>query len=153
MGRTFYLMTRIFVFIPLLLFPSHLIASQGIDLSSVAIPDEITIDLPQESPPPVAPTPLEEIEEEENTPEDFFDFQTLDLAPTLPPLSWEVEGGDLLSPQVTYDMPIVLNKLVENYIVLFQTRLRDHFQEWLARSGRYIPLMHEILREYDLPDD
>lgn len=55
--------------------------------------------------------------------------------------------------EVTYDVPIVRNKLVEKYITLFQTRLRPHFEKWLSRSGRYIELMQDILRQYGLPED
>lgn len=100
-------------------------------------------------------TPLEEIEDEETLPEDFFDLQTLDTADltALPPLPLNVEPEDPLAPEVTYDVPIILNELVTNYITFFQTRLRDRFEEWLSRSGRYIPLMQEILREHQLPED
>lgn len=100
-------------------------------------------------------TPLEEIEQEEVLPEDFFDLQTLDdsakLSRSLPPLSLHPENP--ISPEMTYDIPIVLNDLVTNYITFFQTRLRDRFEEWLARSGRYIPLMQDILKQHQLPED
>jgi membrane-bound lytic murein transglycosylase D len=100
-------------------------------------------------------TPLEEIEEEEVLPEDFFDFETLDAGglAALPPLPIPVDPTNPLSPVITYDVPIVLNALVTNYITFFQTRLRDRFEEWLARSRRYIPLMQQILKEHQLPED
>jgi membrane-bound lytic murein transglycosylase D len=102
-----------------------------------------------------AGTPLEEIEEEEVLPEDFFDLQTLDdsakLSNALPPLS--LHPGNPISPEMTYDIPIVMNELVTNYITFFQTRLRDRFEEWLARSGTYIPMMQEILKSHQLPED
>ncbi len=55
--------------------------------------------------------------------------------------------------EITYDIPIVVNSLVEKYISLFQTRLRPHFEKWLVRSGHYIEMMRKILRENDLPED
>ena len=38
-----------------------------------------------------------------------------------------------------FDIPIVINDRVEEFIELFQTTIRDRFVTWLARSGRYIP--------------
>ncbi|MBI3610023.1 MAG: transglycosylase SLT domain-containing protein [Nitrospirae bacterium] len=55
--------------------------------------------------------------------------------------------------EITYDVPIVLNESVEDYIEYFQTEIRDRFKLWLERSGRYIPLMHEIIKEHGLPED
>ncbi|TAJ98728.1 MAG: LysM peptidoglycan-binding domain-containing protein [Candidatus Manganitrophaceae bacterium] len=98
-------------------------------------------------------TPLEEIEEEEHLPEDFFDLLTLELPPAVPPFSMQVIPADPLDPSVTYDVPIVYNELVSDYIVFFQTRLREKFELWLARSGQYLPMMRDILREHQLPED
>ena len=55
--------------------------------------------------------------------------------------------------EITYDVPIVLNESVEDYIEYFQTELRDRFKLWLERSGRYIPIMREIFKEHGLPED
>jgi membrane-bound lytic murein transglycosylase D len=55
--------------------------------------------------------------------------------------------------ETTYDVPIVLNESVEDYITYFQTSLRDKFSLWLARSGRYLPRMREIFKQYGLPED
>ena len=52
-----------------------------------------------------------------------------------------------------YSVPIVYNEHVEAYINLFQTRLRDRFSTWLARSGQYLPMMQKILKKNDLPED
>jgi membrane-bound lytic murein transglycosylase D len=52
-----------------------------------------------------------------------------------------------------FDIPIVVNDQVEHCIVLFQTRIRDKFVTWLARSGKYIPLMRNLLKEQGLPED
>lgn len=98
-------------------------------------------------------TPLEEIEEEEHLPEDFFDLLTLELPPDLPSFSLQTILADPSDPSITYDIPIVYNELVNDYIVFFQTRLRDRFELWLARSGQYTLLMRDILREHQLPED
>ncbi len=55
--------------------------------------------------------------------------------------------------EITYDVPIVLNESVEAHLEYFQTTIRDRFELWLARSGRYIPLMKEIFKSYGLPED
>ena len=52
-----------------------------------------------------------------------------------------------------YNIPIVYNEDVEAYINLFQTRLRERFSTWLARSGQYVPMMQKILKKNDLPED
>jgi len=54
---------------------------------------------------------------------------------------------------VTYDMPIIINQKVENCILYFQTIAREPFQRYLKRSGKYIPLMSEIIEEKGLPHD
>jgi len=52
-----------------------------------------------------------------------------------------------------YNVPLVYNEHVEAYINLFQTRLRDRFSVWLARSGQYVPMMQKIFKKNDLPED
>jgi membrane-bound lytic murein transglycosylase D len=91
----------------------------------------------------VSPSPLEEIDEEDdNVPDDFFDIDAL-LEPPISPLP----------PEITYDVPIDVNEDVNNYIILFQTRMRDKFELWLSRSGKYIDSMKEIFRRNELPED
>jgi len=53
----------------------------------------------------------------------------------------------------TYDVPIVRNESVEDYIEYFQTEIRDKFTLWLERSGRYIPLMRQVFKAHGLPED
>lgn len=53
----------------------------------------------------------------------------------------------------TYDVPIILNSSVESHIDYFNVRIRDKFELWLSRSGRYLPLMKEIFKKNDLPED
>ena len=52
-----------------------------------------------------------------------------------------------------YDVPVVVNKDVERFIKHFQTNGRKYFRKWLERSGKYLPMVKEILRENDLPED
>ncbi len=52
-----------------------------------------------------------------------------------------------------YDIPMILNDSVENHLEYFKTRGRDIFQLWLDRSARYIPVMKDIFREKNLPED
>ena len=52
-----------------------------------------------------------------------------------------------------FDIPIVMNPLVENFIHYYQTTGRKQFSIWLARSERYIPMMRKVLKEHGLPTD
>ncbi len=52
-----------------------------------------------------------------------------------------------------FDIPIIINGKVEQFITYFQTRGRKVFSRWLSRSRRYIPLMKELLSEKGLPED
>jgi len=61
--------------------------------------------------------------------------------------------GDWPKKEPIFDIPIVVNDQVEHCIVLFQTTIRDKFVTWLARSGKYIPFMRNLLKEQGLPED
>ncbi len=52
-----------------------------------------------------------------------------------------------------FDIPIVMNPLVENFIHYYQTTGRKQFSIWLARSERYVPMMRKVLKEHGLPTD
>lgn len=52
-----------------------------------------------------------------------------------------------------YHIPMILNDSVENHLEYFKTRGRDVFQIWLDRSARYIPVMKDIFKEKNLPED
>ena len=56
-------------------------------------------------------------------------------------------------PDVTYDLPVVMNERVRSSIVYFQTVAREAFTRYLARIGRYTPMMKRILAEYGMPQD
>ena len=52
-----------------------------------------------------------------------------------------------------YDIPVELNDAVIAYIRFFQTDAREHFAHWLARSGRFLPMMRQILDQQGVPLD
>lgn len=52
-----------------------------------------------------------------------------------------------------YDIPVAYNAAVAEYIAFFQGPGRRYYERWLARSGRYVPLFREILREHGVPED
>lgn len=55
--------------------------------------------------------------------------------------------------EVTYDFPITMNKQVEFYLNLFQTKQRSYYERWLTRSTKYLPFIKARLREAGLPQD
>lgn len=55
--------------------------------------------------------------------------------------------------QPEFDIPVVMNDKVEKWLDYFQGRGRKSYARWLARSGRYIPMMKKILAENGLPLD
>jgi len=84
-------------------------------------------------------------------------LEALSVPPQLKPPSEDVAQLDEVieeSPDIKpYQIPMILNDSVENHLEYFKTRGRDIFQLWLDRSARYIPVMKEIFREKNLPED
>jgi membrane-bound lytic murein transglycosylase D len=81
------------------------------------------------------------------------DFEE-EIARENPPISeeeFEAQQRGEVPPQ--FDIPIVRNAKVEQWITYFQGRGRKWFGIWLERSGRYVPMMRKILNEHDLPED
>ena len=64
----------------------------------------------------------------------------------------ETIGDRKLSEVPLPEVPMVLNQQVEKWMNYFQGRGRKYFASWLARSGRYVPMMRKILRENGLPE-
>lgn len=52
-----------------------------------------------------------------------------------------------------FDFPVVYNKAVKKWMNYFLTRGRDYFTRYSERSGRYAPVMGQILEEEGLPRD
>ncbi|MBT3182810.1 MAG: LysM peptidoglycan-binding domain-containing protein [Deltaproteobacteria bacterium] len=53
----------------------------------------------------------------------------------------------------TFDIPVEINDRVVAWIKYFQGPGKRHFARYLRRSGRYIPMMHKILKEEGMPLD
>ncbi len=56
-------------------------------------------------------------------------------------------------PESENDIPVVLNDKVHRFLDYFQNSGRGFFSVWLSRSGKYIPMMREILEAKGLPID
>ncbi len=52
-----------------------------------------------------------------------------------------------------FDIPIVFNDAVKYYIKWFSEDKKKVFASWLKRSRLYVPIIREILREHDMPED
>ncbi len=65
----------------------------------------------------------------------------------------EVLPKDRNKQKQEFDIPIVINAQVEQFIQYFQTTARKVFSNWLARSEKYIPFMKNLLKENGLPED
>jgi len=55
--------------------------------------------------------------------------------------------------EVQYDFPVTINRQVQYYLDFFTGKGRNSFALWLARSGRYIPMISQYLTEAGLPKD
>jgi membrane-bound lytic murein transglycosylase D len=84
----------------------------------------------------------------------------LDLSPA--PALCEESNDDLNPTRVPippsqdpfhFDIPIVVNSRVEEFILYFQTVIKERFSTWLAQSSKYTPLMRSVLQENGLPED
>jgi len=67
--------------------------------------------------------------------------------------SLEILPKDRQKQAREFDIPIVINAKVEQFIQYFQTTARKVFSNWLARSEKYIPFMRNLLKENGLPED
>jgi len=125
-----------------------------------AAKEEVSLLTPTESenassqeipPPPVEPSPSESPSPAGNQLASSLDFPISDEAND--DFSFEVLPEDRPKPKPEFDIPIVVNAKVEQFIQYFQTTARDTFSNWLARSERYIPFMRNLLKESGLPED
>ena len=51
------------------------------------------------------------------------------------------------------EVPAEDHLTVYKWINYFQNKGREHIEKYLSRSTRYIPMMKQVLREYELPED
>jgi len=52
-----------------------------------------------------------------------------------------------------FDIPVVFNEAVQYFIHFFTVEKRKVFTNWLRRSERYVPMIRDILRQHNLPED
>ena len=125
-----------------------------------AAKEEVSLLTPTESenvssqevpPPPEEPLPSDSLPPAGNPLASSLDFPISDEAND--DFSFEVLPKDRPKPKQEFDIPIVINAKVEQFIQYFQTRGRKPFSNWLARSERYIPFMRNHLKESGLPED
>ena len=70
-----------------------------------------------------------------------------------------VESDDDLEPLLgstdlqSFDIPIVFNDAVKYYVRYFTNEKKKVFGNWLRRSRRYVPIITEILRRNNMPED
>ena len=61
---------------------------------------------------------------------------------------------DAEMPEVTSDVPVVVNDSVLRLLAAFQSdSLHDKISAGLTRSGRYLPMIHSVFAEEGLPQD
>lgn len=53
----------------------------------------------------------------------------------------------------SYNIPVVIDPVVESHLRFFHTSIRDRFEQWLLRLNRYRPLIESIFSEFNLPSD
>lgn len=63
----------------------------------------------------------------------------------------EVVNSDILGTR--YDVPMVINDRVLRSLEYFQNRGRSSMENGLRRSGKYMPLFHQIFKEEGVPLD
>lgn len=56
-------------------------------------------------------------------------------------------------PENENEIPVVLNYRVQYFLEYFQNSGRGFFSNWLSRSGKYTPMMKQILEAKELPID
>jgi len=68
----------------------------------------------------------------------------------------ELDSADVVAPEVLLretTVPLVINPLVEQNIVFFQRKGREHMERWIHRSGKFFPLMRRIMKEEGVPEE
>lgn len=110
---------------------------------SVAVPNQI-----RASGPPMIP--MVQIDDT-----DFFDIEEATLtipATLLAPVS-APQIPDSRGLGTADDFPIEVNKSVLDYISYFKTgNMRERFSTWLDRSGKYLAMVRDVLRQHNLPE-
>ena len=71
----------------------------------------------------------------------------LTLATDAPP------AADRPNADALYNVPIVVTPKVEGHMRFFHTSIRDRFEQWLLRLGKYKKQVEDIFSQFDLPSD
>jgi len=65
-----------------------------------------------------------------------------------------ISGTNFPQPETTKTtVPLVMNKYVEQNIEFLTTRGRWHMQNWIYRSGYYVPMMKKIFKKEGVPEE
>lgn len=62
-----------------------------------------------------------------------------------------IQIPESLIPQT--DVPLTINKYTKRVIAFFMGKGRSYMEDWIRRSGKYLPLMKRIFREEGLPEE
>ncbi|MEW6418453.1 MAG: transglycosylase SLT domain-containing protein [Nitrospirota bacterium] len=78
--------------------------------------------------------------------------ETLDSHPVISSLPEELinKGPKIVSDYSDNELAV---EAVKKNITLFTEKIREKFSLWLSRSGKYLDLMKEILKEKDVPEE
>ena len=80
-----------------------------------------------------------------------------EVAEVLPPKPQPAGDDTSIVPgtpaSATYDIPVVVNEQVLRAVAFYQFRSAKAFAGALQRSGRYLPMMRQLLKEQGLPQD
>jgi membrane-bound lytic murein transglycosylase D len=88
----------------------------------------------------------------DSEPASLDELLSVDLVDTVPAPDLEAAVRFDLE-RTAHDVPIPVNRKVLQYIALFQGRLREWFTAGLARSGQYVPMIHDVFEAEGLPLD
>ncbi len=71
---------------------------------------------------------------------------------TLPELQLNQNDKEEVNPVIIpADVPLEVNSYVDQWVDYFTGKGRDHMEVWLARSGKYFPMMTKIFNEVGVP--
>ena len=83
----------------------------------------------------------------------YFQKQARDRLAENATIAAEVEQPEEPAVAAVSDYPLEMNPRVVRFIDFFQNTMPSRFQTYIARSGRYSPMMRRILREHGIPED
>ena len=102
-----------------------------------------------------AAAPMDDLLVDEQTPPEPEATMAMEMKELEALGDWESGTPEASEPQeeTVYDFPITMNRQVEFYLDFFTQKNRRGFAKWLARSGRYLPMIKKELKEAGLPLD